>query len=159
MMKRSFCGARNSVALTIALSMCAALTTGCGTIDASGFLGLATCDILNCDGVLFSNVADDHDDMADMGGMDDGAAHDDEGDDHMDALSDEGADDHMDDMGGMDGGDALGDEGDDHMDGADDDAMDAPMDDMDGHDDNDAEEEEHDDATEGDDGSAPGAGR
>ena len=130
MMKRSFRSASIGAAMTLVLSMCTALSTGCGTIDANGFLGLGTCDILNCDGLLFRNLDDDHDDMA---GMDDVDAHDDDGDDHMDDM-------------------------DDHDDDGDDDHMDDMMDDMDEHDadDDDAEEDEHDEATEGDEGSGPG---
>ncbi len=124
-MKRSFRSASIGVAMTLVLSMFAALTMGCGTIDANGFFGLETCDILNCDGLFFRNLADDHDDMAHMDGMDDADAHDDGDDEHMDDVDDhddDGDDDHMDDM-------------DEH------------------NDDDDAEEGEHDDATEGDDGS------
>ena len=112
-MKRFIRRASIGVAMTLILSMFAALTIGCGTIDANGFLGLETCDILNCDGLFFGNLADDHDDMAGMDGMDDADAHDDEGDDHMDGVDDhddDGDDDHMDDIGGHDNGD------DDHMD-------------------------------------------
>ncbi|MCH7994478.1 MAG: hypothetical protein IIB57_08535 [Planctomycetes bacterium] len=121
MMKRSFRSASIGAAMTLVLSMCTALSTGCGTIDANGFLGLETCDILNCDGLLFRNLDDDHDDMA---GMDDMDAHDDDGDDHMDDMDDHddaGDDDHMDDMGDHDNGD------DDHMDGVDDHDDDAVM--------------------------------
>ncbi len=128
-MKRSFRTASIGFAMTLVLGMFAVLTMGCGTIDANGFLGLETCDILNCDGLFFANLADDHDDMADMDGMDDADAHDDEDDDHMD-----GEDDHDDDG--------------DHDD----------MDDHDDNDD-DAAKEDHDDATEGDDGSGPGMAR
>ena len=91
-MKRSYRGASIGVAMTLLLGMFALLSLGCGTIDANGFLGLETCDILNCDGLFFGNLADDHDNMAGMDGMDDAGAHDDEGDDHMDSV-----DDHLDD--------------------------------------------------------------
>ena len=67
-MKRLFRIASIGFAMTLGLGMFAVLTMGCGTIDANGFLGLETCDILNCDGLFFRNLADDHDDMA---GMDD----------------------------------------------------------------------------------------
>ncbi len=99
-MKRSFRSASIGVAMTLVLSMFAALTTGCGTIDTNGFLGLETCDILNCDGLFFRNLADDHDDMAGMDGMVDADAHDDGDDEHMDDVDDhddDGDDDHMDD--------------------------------------------------------------
>ena len=127
-MKRSFRSASIGLAMTLALSMFTWLTTGCGTIDANGLLGLETCDILNCDGLFFRNLADDHDDMAGMDGMDDADAHDD------------GDDDHMDDMDGMDDADAHDDDGDDDH-----------TDDMDEHSDDDVEDGEHDDAAEGDD--------
>ena len=91
-MKRSFHIAGNGATLTLLLGMLAALSLDCGTIDANGIFGLETCDILNCDGLFFGNLADDHDNMAGMDGMDDAGAHDDEGDDHMDSV-----DDHLDD--------------------------------------------------------------
>ncbi len=145
-MKRSFRSASIGVAVTGVLSIFAVLSLGCGTIDANGFLGLETCDILNCDGLFFRNLTRDHDDMAGMDGMDDADAHDDGDDEHLDGADDhddDGDDDHMDDIGNHDNGD------------------DGHMDDMDEHndDDDDAEEEEHDDATEGDDGSGPGFAR
>ncbi len=92
-MKRSYRRASVGVAMTLVLGMYAVLSLGCGTIGANGFLGLETCDILNCDGLFFANLADDHDDMT---GMDDADVHDDEGDDHMDGVDDD--DDSMDDM-------------------------------------------------------------
>ena len=96
-MKRSFRSASIGLAMALALSMFTWLTTGCGTIDANGFLGLETCDILNCDGLFFRNLADDHDDMAGMDGMDDADAHDDDGDDdHTDDM-DEHSDDDVED--------------------------------------------------------------
>ena len=154
-MKRSFRSAGIGVAMTLVPSIFAALTMGCGTIDMSGFLGLETCDILNCDGLFFRNLDDDHDDMAGMDGTDDADAHGDEGDDHLNGVDDQddGDDDHMDDMGDHDNGD------DDHMDdmGDHDNGDDDHMDDMDEHadGDDDAEEDEHDDATEGNEGSGP----
>lgn len=87
-MKRSSRGASIGVAMALVCGMFAVLSLGCGTIDADGFLGLETCDVLNCDGLFFANLADDHDDMADMDGMDDAEAHEDEGDDHMDDMDD-----------------------------------------------------------------------
>lgn len=84
-MKRSFRSASIGVPMTLVLGMFAVLSLGCGTIDANGFLGLETCDILNCDGIFFRNLADDHDDMAGMDGAD---AHDDEGDEHLDGVDD-----------------------------------------------------------------------
>ncbi len=87
-MKRSFRSASIGVAMTLVLGMFAVLSLGCGTIDANGFLGLKTCDILNCDGLFFGNPAGDHDDMAGMDGMDDADAHDDEGDEHLDRVDD-----------------------------------------------------------------------
>lgn len=122
-MKRSFHSASTALAMTLVLGTFAVLGLGCGTIDANGFLGLETCDILNCDGLFFGHLADDHDDMPGMNGMDDGDAHDDEDDDHMDGVDDhdvESDDEHMDDL------------------------------DEDGHD---AEEEEDAEATESEDGS------
>ena len=101
-MKQSLHSAIIGVAMTLGLGMFAVLGLGCGTIDANGFLGLETCDILNCDGLFFANLADDHDDMAGMDGMDDAGVHDDEDDDHMDGVDDhddDGDDDHVDDMG------------------------------------------------------------
>lgn len=118
-MKRSFRCASIGVAMTLVLGMFAVLSPGCGTIDANGFFGLETCDILNCDGLFFANLADDHDDTAGMDGMDDADVHDDEGDDHMDGVDDQdgdGDEDHMDDMGDHDdggGGDDDATEGDD----------------------------------------------
>lgn len=115
-MIRSFRHAGIGVAMTFVLSMFAVLSLGCGTIDANSFLGLEACDILNCDGLLFRQLADDHDDMDGMGDDDD---HDDEGDDHMDGVDDQdgdGDEDHMDDMGDHDdggGGDDDATEGDD----------------------------------------------
>ena len=100
-MKQPFRSASGGVAMTLVLGMFAILSSGCGTIDATGFLGLEICDILNCDGLFFRNLVDDHDDMAGMDGMDDADAHDDDGDDdHMDDMrdDDDGDDDHMDDM-------------------------------------------------------------
>lgn len=132
-MKRSFRSAGIGVAMTLVLSMCTALSTGCGAVDADGFLALDTCDILNCDGLFFRNLDDDHDDMAGMDDMDGADDHDDDGN-HMDDMDgaddhgDDGDDDHMDDMDGMD----------DH----DDDGGDDQMDDMDEHDDGDDDEEE-----------------
>ena len=125
-MKRSSRSASIGFAMTLVLGMFAVLSLGCGTIDADGFLGLEPCDILNCDGLFFRNLAEDHDDMP---GMDDAGAHDDGDDEHLDGVDDhddDGDDDHMDDM-------------DEHND-----------------DDDDAEEEGHHDATEDDDGSGPG---
>ncbi len=116
-MKRSFRSAGTGVAMALVLGMFAVLTAGCGTIDADGFLGLEICDILNCDGLLFANLAEDHDDMD---AMDDADAHDDEGDEHMDGVDEPGDDDHDGLMDGMDG-----------HDDEDDAQMDAP-DDMDG---------------------------
>ncbi len=139
-MKQSFRSTTVGVAMTLVPGMFAMLSSGCGTIDATDFLGLETCEILNCDGLFFRNLVDDHDDMAGMDRMDDADVHDDDGDDHMD-----GVDDHDDD-------------GDDDMDDHDD-SNDDHIDDMDDHDDDDAEEEEHDDATEGDDRSVPGVAR
>lgn len=124
-MKRSFHGASTALAVTLVLGTLAVLGLGCGTIDANGFLGLETCDILNCDGLFFGHLADDHDDMPGMNGMDDVDAHDDEEDDHMDGVDDhdvESDDEHVDDMDDVD---------------------------EDGHD---AEEEEHAETTEGGDG-------
>ena len=121
-MKRSFRSVSISVAMTLALSMFAVLTMSCGTIDGDGFLGLEPCDILNCDGLFFRNLADDHDDMAGMDGMDDADAHDDGDDDHVDGMNDH-----------------------------DDDGDDDHTDDMDEHSDDDGEDGEHDDAAEGND--------
>ena len=127
-MKRSYRGASIGVAMTSLLGMFALLSLGCGTIDANGFLGLETCDILNCDGLFFANLADDHDDMAGMegmDGMDDAEVHDDaEAHDDAEVHDDEEI----------------------HDDASDDQMMDS----VDDHDDDDAEEEEHDDATEHD---------
>ncbi len=143
-MKRSYPSACIGVAMTFVLGMFTVLGLGCGTIDVNGLLELETCDILNCDGLLFGSLADDHDDMADMDEMDDAGAHDDGDDDHMDAVDDHSGDD--DDGSDMDDPDGDDDDG-DHMD------------DMDGHDDDDAQVEEDDDAAEGDDGSGPGVAR
>ncbi len=101
-MKQPFRSASVGVAMTLVLGMFAILSSGCGTIDATGFLELEICDILNCDGLFFRNLVDGHDDMAGMDGMDDADAHDDDGDDHIDGVDDhddDGDDDHMDDMG------------------------------------------------------------
>ena len=87
-MKRVFRSVSIGLAMTLILSMFAVLSLGCGTIDGNGFLGLETCDILNCDGLFFGHLADDHDDMAGMDGMDDADAHDDEGDEHLDGVDD-----------------------------------------------------------------------
>lgn len=137
-MIRSFRNAGIGVAMTFVLSMFAVLSLGCGTIDANSFLGMEPCDIFNCDGLLFRQLADGHDDMADMDGDDD---HMDGDDDHVDDADDhmDDDDDHMDDADGHDD-----DADDDQMDGFGDDDH---MNDLDSHDD---EEEEHDDATEGD---------
>ena len=100
-MKQPFRSAIVGVAMTLVLGMFAILSSGCGTIDATGFLGVETCDILNCDGLFFRNLVDDHDNMAGMDGMDGADVHDDEGDDHLDGVddhADDGDDDHMDDM-------------------------------------------------------------
>ena len=143
-MKRSFHIAGNGATLTLLLGMLAALSLDCGTIDANGIFGLETCDILNCDGLFFGNLADDHDDMA---GMDDVDAH---GDDHLDGADDhdeDGDDDKMDDMDGHD--DDMG----DHDEGDDDDMGEHT------HDDDHAQEEETHDATEGDNGSGQGVAR
>ena len=74
--------------MTLVLGTFAMLGLACGTIDANGFLGLETCDILNCDSLLFADLADNHDDIAGMEGMDGAEAHDDEDDDHMDGAND-----------------------------------------------------------------------
>ncbi len=91
-MKRSFRSTSIGVAMTLVLGMFAVLSLGCGTIDANGFLGLEACDILNCDGLFFGNLAGDHDDMAGMDGMNDAGAHDDGDDDHLDGVDDHGDD-------------------------------------------------------------------
>ena len=87
-MKRSFRTMSIGLALTFVPGVSAVLTTGCEIINADGFLGLETCDILNCHGLFFGNLADDHDGMAGMEGMDGAEAHDDEDDDHMDGAND-----------------------------------------------------------------------
>ena len=112
-MKRSFRSASIGFAMTLVLGMFAVLSLGCGTIDANGFLGLEPCDILNCDGLFFRNLTDDHDDMAGMDGMDDAGAHDDGDDEHLDGVDDhddDGDDDHVDDMDANDDA-AEGDDG------------------------------------------------
>ncbi len=119
-MKRSYRSVCIGVAMTLVLGMFAVWSLGCGTIDANGFLGLETCDILNCDGLFFRNLTRDHDDMAGMDGMDDSDAHADEGDDHMDGVDDhddDDGDDHMDDMDEHNDDDDDSDMDDDHEEG------------------------------------------
>ena len=125
-MKRSFRSASISVAMTLVLSMFAALSIGCG-LDGNGPLGLETCDVFNCDGLFFGNLADDH--------LDDADDHDDDADDH----DDDGDDDHAD---GADDHDGDDDGGDDHMDEIGNHDDDDHMDGMDEHNDDDDDAEE-----------------
>lgn len=90
-MKQTFRSTSVGIGTTLVPSMFAALSSGCGGIDANGFLGLETCDILNCDGLFFGNLVGDHDDDDD---------HTDDADDHTDDADghDDGDDDHIDDL-------------------------------------------------------------
>lgn len=88
-MKRSFPSAGAGVAMILVVGLCTVFSPGCGVLDPNAFLGLETCDFLNCEGLFFRNLMDDHDEMTDMEGAED---HDDEGDDHVDDMVDEHSD-------------------------------------------------------------------
>ncbi len=64
-MKRSVFSVCVSVTMALFLGVCGSLLAGCYAVDGDGFLGLERCDILNCDGLFFAEVPDDHDDMDD----------------------------------------------------------------------------------------------
>ncbi len=105
-MRRSVISMRVGATITVVLGALGMGIAGCGAIDLDGFLGLQTCDIFNCDGILFAGSGENHDGMDDDESMDD---HDDDGmdDDHdTDDMDDDhdgvDDDDHMDDAHGED---------------------------------------------------------
>lgn len=75
-MNESYGRACIGVAKTLVVTVFAVLAAGCGTVDTNGFLGLDTCDILNCDGLFFADFADEPEHTT---GVDDAHAQDDDG--------------------------------------------------------------------------------
>ncbi len=88
-MRRSNRNASIGFIKVFVICMYAVPSLGCGAVGADGLFGLETCDILNCDGLFFGNLADEHNEVNDA------EAHDEEGEvlvDGVDGHDDEGVD-------------------------------------------------------------------
>lgn len=95
-MRRCFRNENTGVVMTFVLGAYMVLSPGCGSYATDGFLGLGTCDVLNCDGLFFGNLAEDHDEA------DNAVAGDDHADDVADTGDVAGADEHDEDGNAVD---------------------------------------------------------